>query len=109
MATDKPRKGKPVRPPAEQPIEWPRADPAALVNFDPRSKSCTMNCSKSGLDPRSREERLFLCDDCDTHAPTDYAHTTTVSTVWLTQLRAEFVALAEQRDRLLAELAAAKK
>ena len=109
MPPVKARKGK-ASPPPETPIEWPRADPAALANFDPATKSCTMNCGPHGLDPRSREERLFLCDDCDRHpAPTDYTHTTTVSTVWLNQLRAEFVALADQRDRLLAELAAAKQ
>jgi hypothetical protein len=50
-------------------IEWTRADPAELAKFDPASKVCTMNCGPSGLDPRSRAERMFLCDDCDRAAP----------------------------------------
>lgn len=58
------RKVKSEHPAIETPIEWPRADPAALANFDPASKSCNMNCGPHGLDPRSRAERLFLCDDC---------------------------------------------
>ena len=60
----KARKVKPTPPAVESPLEWPRADPAALDQFDPASKSCTMNCGPHGLDPRSRKERLFLCDDC---------------------------------------------
>jgi len=47
------------------PIEWTRADPVALAAFDPASKTCTMNCGPHAHDPRSREERLFLCDDCE--------------------------------------------
>lgn len=46
------------------PIEWPRADPDALAAFDPATKVCTMNCGPHVRDPRSREERLFLCTDC---------------------------------------------
>lgn len=53
-----------VKPVPEQPIEWERADPVALSKFDPSTKTCDMNCGKHGLDPRSREERLFLCDLC---------------------------------------------
>lgn len=68
MTTEKARKGKPTRPAAERPIEWTRADPAALAKFDEATKTCTMNCGPHGLDPRSRKERLFLCDDCDCHA-----------------------------------------
>lgn len=49
---------------AEKPIEWERADPAELARFDPASKTCDMNCGPHGLDPRSRKERLFLCDLC---------------------------------------------
>lgn len=64
----KARKSKPAPPPAA-PIEWTRADPAALAKFDPASKVCTMNCGPHGLDPRSRAERLLLCDDCETVAP----------------------------------------
>jgi len=52
----------PVR--AASPIEWERADPAALASFDPATKTCDMNCGPHGLDPRSRKERLFLCDLC---------------------------------------------
>lgn len=58
------KKAKPA-PPPPAPIEWPRADPAALEKFDPATKTCTMNCGKHGLDPRSSKERKFLCDDCD--------------------------------------------
>lgn len=60
----KARTVKPSKPSPERTIEWERADPAALANFDPSTKSCDMNCGKHGLDPRSREERLFLCDLC---------------------------------------------
>lgn len=49
---------------AKTPIEWPRADPDALAAFDPATKVCTMNCGPHVRDPRSREERLFLCTDC---------------------------------------------
>lgn len=59
----KTRKSKPV-PPAAMPIEWPRADPGELANFDPASKICNMNCGPHKNDPRTRAERLFLCDDC---------------------------------------------
>lgn len=62
------RKLKLARPPA-QPIDWPRADPVALAAFDPATKVCTMNCGPHGLDPRSREERKFLCDDCEPYRP----------------------------------------
>lgn len=60
----KERKAKPAQPATERPIAWERADPAALAAFDPATKSCDMNCGPHGLDPRSREERLFLCDLC---------------------------------------------
>lgn len=61
----KARKPKPEQaPPA--PIEWTRADPAELAAFDPSTRRCTMNCGPHGLDPRSRAERLLLCDDCET-------------------------------------------
>lgn len=59
----KARKANPAPQPA-QPIEWPRADPAELAKFDPSTKVCGMNCGPHSLDPRSRVERLFLCDDC---------------------------------------------
>jgi hypothetical protein len=64
MTTTHKRKVKPAQPAPERAIEWPRADPAELAKFDPASKVCNMNCSPHGLDPRSRSERLFLCDDC---------------------------------------------
>lgn len=64
----KARKPKPEQtPPA--PIEWPRAAPAELAAFDPSTRRCTMNCGPSGLDPRSRAERLLLCDDCEVVPP----------------------------------------
>lgn len=59
------RKSKGAKPEPEQPIEWERADPAGLARFDPSTKICDMNCGKHGLDPRSHEERLFLCDLCE--------------------------------------------
>lgn len=62
--SQKARKTKPAPAPAA-PIEWPRADPAALAKFDPASKVCTMNCGQHGQDPRSRAELKFMCDDCD--------------------------------------------
>ena len=43
-----------------------RADPNALTAFDPRTKVCTMNCGPTVGDPRSPEERRFLCQDCVT-------------------------------------------
>lgn len=46
------------------PIEWPRADPEALARFDPKTKTCTMNCGPHEHDPRSWAECKFLCDDC---------------------------------------------
>lgn len=58
-----------ARPPVEAAIEWPRAEPAALVGFDPNSKWCTMNCGKHALDPRSEAERKFLCDECAPYVP----------------------------------------
>ena len=45
-------------------VTWPRADPAELAKFDPRSKVCTMNCGRSSDDPRSEAERQLLCTDC---------------------------------------------
>jgi hypothetical protein len=60
----KARKVKPTQAEAQAPIEWPRADPDALAAFDPGTKVCTMNCGPHAHDPRSREERLFLCTDC---------------------------------------------
>lgn len=62
-------KHRKAKPPDDKPIEWTRADPAELAKFDPASKVCTMNCGPHGLDPRSRVERLFLCDDCEVKPP----------------------------------------
>jgi hypothetical protein len=67
MTTVKARKGKPT-PAPEPPIEWQRADPAALAKFDPTTKTCTMTCGKHAHDPRSYKELKFMCDDCDCHA-----------------------------------------
>lgn len=50
--------------PAPPPIAWTRADPQALAGFDPATKICTMNCGPAVGDPRSKEERKFLCDEC---------------------------------------------
>lgn len=50
--------------PERDAIVWPRADPAALATFDPRTKVCSMNCGPSTHDPRSATERKLLCDDC---------------------------------------------
>ena len=49
----------------ESPIQWTRADPAALAAFNPDSKACTMNCGKHAQDPRSYAEVRFLCNDCE--------------------------------------------
>jgi hypothetical protein len=46
-------------------IVWPRADPDELFNFDPASKRCVMNCGPHTNDPRSAEERKFLCRECE--------------------------------------------
>jgi len=46
------------------PLQWPRADPAALAAFDPRTKLCTMNCGQHRDDPRTRAECKLLCGDC---------------------------------------------
>lgn len=46
------------------PLEFIRANPTAFARFDPNTKQCTMNCGPTRNDPRSKEERLFLCDDC---------------------------------------------
>ncbi len=51
--------------------DFPRADVKALLNFDPRTKRCTMNCGQHLMDPRSRTECMFLCDDCETLVPDD--------------------------------------
>jgi len=56
------RKAKP--PIVHQPIVFPRADPVALAQFDPRTKQCTMNCGQHRDDPRSVKECKFLCGDC---------------------------------------------
>ena len=58
--------GRPVpkRATACMPLEWPRADPAALARFDPRTKLCTMNCGPHREDPRTNAERKLLCGDC---------------------------------------------
>lgn len=56
---------------------YPRADPAALADFDPASKLCTMNCGPAIDDPRSAIERRFLCPDCvvvRTEPPMKYAY-----------------------------------
>lgn len=54
---------------APAPIDFPRADPAALAKFDPSTKRCTMGCGQHAADPRSKEECAFLCDECVTVAP----------------------------------------
>lgn len=58
--------GRPVpkREAACMPLQWPRADPAALARFDPSTKLCTMNCGPHRDDPRTRAECKLLCGDC---------------------------------------------
>lgn len=58
------RKKPKTAPAPEAPLNWERADPAELAKFDPATKECTMNCGQSRLDPRSRAEVMYLCDDC---------------------------------------------
>lgn len=60
----KARKQESANTPPLASIDWPRADPGELAKFDPASKTCCMNCGPVTGDPRSREERLFLCEDC---------------------------------------------
>ena len=50
--------------PVAAPIVFNRADPAALALFDPNTKYCVMNCGPHRDDPRTHEERKFLCKDC---------------------------------------------
>lgn len=50
----------------DDPTKFERADQNALAAFDPRTKVCTMNCGPTVGDPRSPEERRFLCPDCVT-------------------------------------------
>lgn len=45
-------------------LVFQRADPTKLAEFDPTTKVCTMNCGPHKDDPRSANERKFLCDDC---------------------------------------------
>lgn len=87
----KARKANPARPRVDRPTDWPRADPVGLAAFDPATKTCTMNCGPHGLDPRSREERKFLCDDCVPYQPSTHE-----------QLRESLA----REDALRAELAA---
>jgi hypothetical protein len=49
-------------------LTFPRAAPADLARFDPRTKICSMNCGRHSDDPRSDHERAFLCDECWTVA-----------------------------------------
>lgn len=63
----KERKVRTAPPAPEPPMEWTRADPAALEQFDPATKTCTMNCGKHAHDPRGYKELKFLCDDCECH------------------------------------------
>ena len=58
--------GRPVpkREAACMPLQWPRAHPADLARFDPRSRYCTMNCGPHAEDPRTEAERRLLCGDC---------------------------------------------
>lgn len=46
------------------PLVFTRADPVEFAKFDPATKHCDMNCGPAIGDPRSQEERKFLCDDC---------------------------------------------
>ena len=46
-------------------FEWPRSNPDDLAKFDPETQRCTMNCGQSALDPRSKKECIFQCDDCE--------------------------------------------
>lgn len=54
-----------LRQKAQDSESFPRADPKELARFDPSTKKCTMNCGPHSDDPRSREERKFLCTDCE--------------------------------------------
>ena len=69
-----PRHARPTPPAAA--IRWPRADPAALAAFDPRSKHCVMNCGPATDDPRTAAERKLLCDECRPRTKTCTTHET---------------------------------
>lgn len=58
------RRAAPERAALCAPIQWPRANPAALAAFDPNSLRCTMNCGPHRDDPRTDAERKLLCGDC---------------------------------------------
>lgn len=64
------RQQKLLRAASAEPIQFPRADPAALARFDPSSATCTMNCGPHTQDPRTEAERKRLCGDCFTNPPT---------------------------------------
>jgi len=55
---------KNTEPKTYPPIIFPRADPRDLARFDPRTKTCSMNCGPHALDPRTKAERMLLCDEC---------------------------------------------
>lgn len=56
---------KTIKPaPRSRTIAWPRADAAAVAEFDPTTKVCVMNCGPHDDDPRSDKERKLLCDEC---------------------------------------------
>jgi hypothetical protein len=57
-------KSKPAPRTHWQPLVFTRADPKALAAFDPRTKQCTMNCGPHRDDPRTWQERQFLCPEC---------------------------------------------
>lgn len=52
------------KPTEATPPTFTRADPAALAQFDIRTKVCVMNCGPHRDDPRDVKERRFLCNDC---------------------------------------------
>jgi hypothetical protein len=54
----------PPAPPPITPADFPRADPAELVKFDPATRWCHMNCGKHRQDPRTFKEIKLLCNDC---------------------------------------------
>lgn len=81
-------------------------DPAALANFDPRTKVCSMNCGPHADDPRSHAERAFLCPECHTvEVPTMKPHEQRELVNDLTGIARKFHGSDQLRDRIANRLA----
>ena len=61
----------PVRKHEPAPLVFERASEEDLANFDPSTKVCSMNCGPHMDDPRSEDERRFLCQECYVYSKDD--------------------------------------